>query len=579
MPHAATGRVLPSLLIPLAVAGEAASAEYFVDSQAEYAALNQTVFNPGDGIFLRGGMTFNGGLFFDEQDSGNDATGRLIDPIRLTSFGGGRATINAGDGFGVYAQDNGGFRFSNFNVRGSGVAADGSTANTGDGVSFFTAAGGDRKQDHIHLDNLDISGFGGTGLSIGGFNGDAGYNGVRVTNVAAHGNRRAGIATFGDTSVTSRNALTDVYIGDSRAYNNVGDPGSVGNTGSGIVLGGVNGGVIERSVAHDNGRNNRPSEGPVGVWAYDSQNVTIQFNESYGNRTRNGDGGGFDLDQNVTDSVVQYNYSHGNAGAGFLVFDGDGAATETARNTVRYNVSENDGRSGNAAAAGITIGGNVADLRVYGNTVFITDAAGLVNGATIEPAIKIDAFGTPGPRGVLIANNAFTTDGGGRLVFKGSGVTDSTDPDAGVRFLNNNYFAADGAFNLRWNNTTYTSLEGWLAAIDGQERLNVDGDAAAEVLALNVDPLFADPGNGGTVGDPDALARLLAYRLRGGSPLIDAGLDLEGLLGVDPGSRDFSGNPLPVGPGLDVGAVEVPEPAAPALIAAAAAVLARRRRA
>ena len=559
------------LLAGLSWPAAANAAEYFVSTQSGYDALNQTTFSPGDGIFLQGGTTFRGGLYFDPLDGGTNAAGALVEPIRLSSFGSGRATIDAGDSFGLFGFNNGGFEVSDLIFRGSGVSDDGATSNTADGIGFFNDLGGGVKQSRVHVDRVDVSGFGGYGFSLGGFNGNAGYDDVRVADSRLHANRRSGLLTYAQ----NRAANTNVLVDGVRAYGNVGDPGSTGNTGSGIVLGNVDGGVIQRSIAHDNGRNNRPSEGPVGIWTYDSNDVTIQFNESYGNRTSNGDGGGFDLDQNVTNSVLQYNYSHDNDGAGYLIFDGDGTGVTNAGNVVRYNVSENDGRSGNGPAAGITIGGNVRDLEVYGNTVYVTNNTA---GTPAEPALKIDRFGATSPEGVLIANNVFSSDGGGSLIFKGAGVTDDASAATGLRLLNNAYFAADGAFQVRWNGVTYTSLDDWLGAITNQERLDRDGDGSAEIVAINADPRLNDPGNGGTVGDPDTLAELAAYLLGDGSPLIDAGADLS-VLGIDPGSRDFNGNAIPRNGRLDVGSSQfVPEPGVAAAVLLVAPGLLRRRR-
>ncbi len=50
---------------------------------------------------------------------------------------------------------------------------------------------------------------------------------------------------------------------------------------------------------------------------------------------------------------------------------------------------------------------------------------------------------------------------------------------------------------------------------------------------------------------------LTAYKLQKDSPLIDGGLDLRSLFGIDPGRRDFYGNPIPSGTGFDIGAHEI----------------------
>ena len=519
---------------------------------------------PGDSALFEGGATHRGNLYLAPEDSGNDAAGNLIAPITLGSYGTGRATIDAGDSFGLFAFNNGGFDVRDLNFRGSGVAANGATTSTGDGLNFFTDLAGNVKQNHIYLNRVDVAGFGGRGVSIGGFNGGTAYNDVRVTNSALHDNRKSGLLTFAQ----NRAANTNVLVDNVRAFDNVGDPSSTGNTGSGIVLGNVDGGVVQNSVAYRNGRNNKPTEGPVGIWTYDSNDVTIQFNESYDNTTSNGDGGGFDLDQNVTNSVLQYNYSHGNAGAGYLVFDGDGTAVTNSGNVVRYNVSENDGRRNNGPAAGITVGGNVRDLEVYGNTVF-TDAPAVANGTNV-PAIKIDTFGATSPTGVLVANNIFQTDDGSRLVFVGNGVN-----GGGIAFNGNDYFSTGDAFVIRYRGQTYATLAAWRAAT-GQEML----DGAATGFAL--DPMLTAPGEGGTA-DPDAPNTLTAYLLRDDSPLIDLGLDYA-RFGIDPGARDFFGNAIPQGRAFDIGAHEfaapaaIPEPSAVALLAVGLPALALRRR-
>jgi len=71
----------------------------------------------------------------------------------------------------------------------------------------------------------------------------------------------------------------------------------VSGFGNGIVLGSVDGGTIERSIAYDDGwLCDSDNGGPVGIWAYNATDVTIQFNESYGNHTAGSvDSGGFDF--------------------------------------------------------------------------------------------------------------------------------------------------------------------------------------------------------------------------------------------------------------------------------------------
>jgi hypothetical protein len=94
----------------------------------------------------------------------------------------------------------------------------------------------------------------------------------------------------------------------------------------------------------------------------------------------------------------------------------------------------------------------------------------------------------------------------------------------------------------------YTDFSKWVEAT-GQEKI---GDA---VVGKYADPLLRKD-EPGLVTDPAKLAILTAYQLRAGSPAIDAGLDLRTQFGLDPGARDFYGNPLPQGEKFDIGAHE-----------------------
>ena len=69
----------------------------------------------------------------------------------------------------------------------------------------------------------------------------------------------------------------------------------------------------------------------------------IQYNESYNNRTTgDADRGGFRFDGGVTHSVMQYNFSHGDHGTGYLLCRYRDAPL-WGSNIVRYNLSVDDG--------------------------------------------------------------------------------------------------------------------------------------------------------------------------------------------------------------------------------------------
>ena len=320
------------------------------------ARVNTVILKPGDRVLFRGGDRFAGNLYLDANDSG-----RADAPVTIGSYGAGRATITAGTRSGIYAYNAAGIRVQQLNVVGG-------SGNTASGVVFYMDLAA-TKLPWIRIDSLEVSGFGGDGIEIGSWNGTSGFRDVRITAVSAHHNARTGILTYAQRPA----AHQSVYVGYSRAFENPGIPDATTNTGSGIVLGGVDGGTIEWCVAWANGRLSRASGGPVGIWTYDSTRVVIQYNESFANRTSGAaDGGGFDFDQNVSDSILQFNYSHDNDGAGYLL--AHAPATDAHHgNIVRHNVSVNDGRRN--SYGGVEIWGRVLDTVISNNTVRTSPSA------------------------------------------------------------------------------------------------------------------------------------------------------------------------------------------------------------
>jgi len=248
------GRIFICLTASLASAVPAFAADYYVNGSGgdgnsgtspgaawrSLARVSQTAFAAGDRILLAGGQTFTGSIAFGSDDRGTPSA-----PIVLTSYGVGRATIAAGSGSGVYAYNTSGLTISNLIVAGSGAMS-----NTESGVEFFAdLSGGVLLLAGIRIDDVDVSGFGQRGISVGSWDGTTGYRDVVVTGVAAHDNGLAGIATFAAVP----NVHQNVYVGYCGAYNNTGVPGWPVNSGNGIVLGNVAGATIERSAANGNG--------------------------------------------------------------------------------------------------------------------------------------------------------------------------------------------------------------------------------------------------------------------------------------------------------------------------------------
>jgi hypothetical protein len=119
----------------------------------------------------------------------------------------------------------------------------------------------------------------------------------------------------------------------------------------GIVLSHCRDGVIERCTAWRTGIG-RTRRSPVGIWFFQALRCVIQHCESFDNHTAGctADGGGFDLDGGAVDCVMQYNYSHDNDGAGYLICSYDPVNAPCTGCVTRYNLSVNDGRANDYGA-------------------------------------------------------------------------------------------------------------------------------------------------------------------------------------------------------------------------------------
>jgi hypothetical protein len=477
------------------------------------ARANGHTYGPGDQLFFQGGTTYPGTLYFGPGAGGNSSN-----PVVVGSYGAGRATLDGGTTNAIFAYDCGGMVVSNLNFIGAGASS-----NLNSGIEFYNDGfGPSRILSYLRISQVEAQGFGYDGIIIGGWNGTNGYGDVRILNADLHDNGGAGLETYGQISRVN----TNFYAGYCRAWNNAGD---TNRNGDGIVLGQVNNALIERCVAWTNGwRGN----GGIGIWTWDSTKVTIQYCESHHNRTSGPqDGGGFDLDGGVTYSTLQYNYSHDNDGAGIGIYEYSGALPNS-NNVVRFNISENDGRNNSYGGIELWDGGaGIRDCDIYNNTIFVSPATGF----TPRVVYFLSAVAN-----VRFRNNLFLANGSASLVEGPSG-------QSGVLFQGNDYWAGSGAFSIKWGGTTYTSLTNWRNST-ALEKIGTTN------TGFSVDPLLTAPGTGGTVGNADQLANLTAYMLQPYSPMRDAGLDLTGLFGINPGPWDYFGNPAPNGLGLDVGA-------------------------
>lgn len=144
--------------------------------------------------------------------------------------------------------------------------------------------------------------------------------------------------------------------------------------GDGIVLTETKGGLIEGNMVNSSCGYDRGTVNYAQCWTMYADDVTIQYNEIYGNKYGYDDGEAFDSDMMNVNNVFQYNLSHDNGGGAMLFMSSQ-------RNTIyRYNVSINDGAGtypngkklqqqtfhyDNTSSAGSNVG------QIYNNTVVV----------------------------------------------------------------------------------------------------------------------------------------------------------------------------------------------------------------
>jgi hypothetical protein len=465
--------------------------------------INAIKLNPGDKIYLKGKEFFPGTLLLHVNGAGKK-------PILITSYGGGKATIDGGTKEAIILHGNH-FELKNINVKGAGRKM-GSTTN---GIILIETI------DAI-IENIKTEGFQKSGIEL------RSCKDIRIKNVYAVDNGFCGIHITGSKENRSKNIL----VKDCKAENNAGDPTALDNhSGNGILAGWSDSVMIDHCSATNNGWDMpRIGNGPVGIWTYESDYVTIQYCISYRNKTSKGgkDGGGFDLDGGVTNSVIQYCLSYENEGAGYGLFQYWGASLWH-NDTIRYCVSINDaatteGSGGIFVWNGVNDSVQLADCLVYNNAVYSTHA----------PAIQFEPMSLN--KNFLFFNNIFM--GNGSIIH---------GPSSGERFIGNVWWSAGQEITFR----EHKDLAEWSSAT-GQEKLN------RQTVGKQIDPKLKGPFIT-AITDPYKLNLLDGYFLLPDSPLKNMGLNLKILFNIPVAPHDFFGHAVPMGNNPEPGIYELKE--------------------
>lgn len=418
--------------------------------------VNSHTFGPGDWILFKGGETFTGqGLRF-LNDSGT-----AINPIVITSYGTGNATIsNAGNDSACVKIGNGlgGFAFAYLNIVGdyNPVTQTGTdTTITNNGFEISDYLSGHSTPQMILIARVNISGF-----SQSGFNYNADINHGHVV-VSLDECNIYNCGVFGIKISNIRSTSIGVY--NCSIYNILGRDGTgssvnYGYSGSGIYLSNMS--FYRNYVLTGNSIYNCGEYADIGSNGISIDNcnyIRLYHNQVYGIKSNTSFGNGISLQSGTDSCIVQYNYIHNIDGSGIEISDLNSTSSPD-HNIIRYCIIKNAGLKNNKS--GLSISSNTYQPSynyIYNNTIVlkrtnssIPSGISLLGRTTINTTIK---------------NNIFLGDSTKQIVL------DSSNHNS-LFFQYNNYWdSSDSYYSIKWGSNTYTSLNAWQTATN-QEKVS-----------------------------------------------------------------------------------------------------------
>jgi hypothetical protein len=387
--------------------------------------VNQQDLNPGDRVLFLGGQTFPGSLQLQSRD-----TGTLANPLIFSSYGTGTATINSGTAEGVFGYNVNGIAVSNLNFIGGG-------GNATDGVSFYADV--TSGAEGLTISQVNVSKYGKIGVKIGTWGTLSGYRHIHLSASALHHNGENGLSLYAQYPNINQDILLDHL---TISYNNR----------HGIAIGNATNCAVDSCELFENGLSTDTTAGPVAILAYDSTQVMLQHNTAYRTHTMGTDGDGLDFGQNVSFSTMQYNTSHDNDGAGYLLDHGPASGSNTG-NIIQNNTSTNDCRK--LAYGAIQAWGRVTNATIRANTITTT------------------ANPTRSNAGITVANWSIPTNCMSVLTITNNTIATTTVPlvnvtaqqlscGSGLSFTQNIWQGSPEL--ILWGNQTFSSVVAWTAA-------------------------------------------------------------------------------------------------------------------
>lgn len=462
--------------------------EYRIDSQKQFDALSRSFFLPGDRILFKRGGQFDG--MFAPSGSGTEQA-----PIRIDAYGDGAGPVIDAHGrhiAGLFLQDP-----SYWEVNGLEITnTDGTDKDQGTLFGIYVLVeGAEGAYRHIHINDCYVHDINGkvAGKKRGGIHvhvkdlESTTIHDLRITN-----NRivRVGGVGIGNTSSCGRVEFRENETINRNLWTEVYVAGNyIDRTGRNSVIARASiNAVYEYNILANSSRYDTGHS----IFCFNTDGIKIQYNEAYGNVGDDGhDRGGFDADYNCVNTFIQYNYSHDN-----MWFCG--IMKRRNRNVViRYNLSRNDKKG--IYFYGFEKNNEASNIHIYNNTHFI--GRGLNVSVFPEGRTPINS---------LFENNIFCFEQQGEWGRHSEGIN--------TLFRNNLYF-------------------------------NIEPHKS-DTTPVSANPIFVRPGAAGTNIDLKTMNALRGYRLKSGSPCIDAGIKIN-----NNGGKDLLGNKVTT-TNADIGAFE-----------------------
>lgn len=362
--------------------------------------------------------------------------------------------------------------------------------------------------------NCTVSG-GFAGISFGALTNTA----TKLQGITVSGNTIFNCASYGINTSAATNGFynfSNVLISNNIIHDIPGYVNPGGATGIGVIINDGTNAVgpvtISGNLIYNIGyssSNSSVNGGPSGAYMYDSLGVVISGNvvHDISATVQNQDGLGVDIDLlNVNCSLIG-NFCFNCAGCGYFYLSVD---TAGAASVIAWNIAVNCATTNQG---GIFLSGT-GKCNVFNNTVAQQTGS--------NAAVSFDT-GCSANKNVI--NNIFITP---------ANVASVTVASADSGFvLKGNAYLAGAAFKAAYNGSNYTTYATFKTA-SGQE--------TGTGFALTSNPLqsTAIP----TSITPTTLSLANGFSLQQGNLLLQAGLNLSGTFGINPGTLDFLGNTL-----------------------------------